>query len=178
MSILSEENYTIITKHAIYFLYLVAKFLFLLLIAGVLFITLLVYKDDLNKNTFDFINYIFFPIIFLLVNYGFIQLILGIINYYNRLMIIVRDRIIIINNSLILQEDLEIMDLSKVMKIDVECHGLLANMFGFGHLIIEQQKDEVKVIHFIPKPYEVWQILRENTTYINQWSQEVRFLRN
>jgi hypothetical protein len=83
-------------------------------------------------------------------------------------MIIVRDRIIIINNSLILQEDLEIMDLSKVMKIDVECHGLLANMFGYGHLIIEQQKDEVKVIHFIPKPYEVWQILRENTTYISQ----------
>ncbi|OIP53142.1 hypothetical protein AUK10_02805 [Candidatus Gracilibacteria bacterium CG2_30_37_12] len=82
------------------------------------------------------------------------------------------------NNSLILQEDLEIMDLSKVMKIDVECHGLLANTFGFGHLIIEQQKDEVKIIHFISKPYEVWQILRENTTYVDQGSQAVHFLRN
>lgn len=54
------------------------------------------------------------------------------------------------------------------MKIDVECHGLLANIFGYGHLIMEQQKDEVRTIHFIPKPYKIWQILRENTTYINQ----------
>jgi hypothetical protein len=60
------------------------------------------------------------------------------------------------------------MDLSKVMKIDVECHGLFANIFGYGHLVMEQQKDEVRTIHFIPKPYKVWQILRENTTYINQ----------
>ena len=178
MTILSEDNYTIITRHVIYFLYLVTKFLFLLLIAWILFIALLIYKEDLNRNTSDLIHYVFFPIIFLLVNYGFIQLILGIIGYYNRLVIIIRDKIIIINNSLILQEDLEIMDLSKVMKIDVERHGLLANIFWFGHLIIEQQKDEVKMIHFIPRPYEVWQILRENTTYVNQGVQEVRFLRN
>jgi len=66
------------------------------------------------------------------------------------------------------REDLEIMDLAKVMKIDVECHGLLANMFGYGHIIMEQQKDEVRRIHFIPKPFKVWQILRERTSYLGQ----------
>lgn len=168
MDILAEENYTIITRHFIYFMYLVAKFLFLIVIAGGLFLSLLVYKQDLGKETSDIVSYVFFPVILLLVNYGFIQLILGIISYYNRLVIIVRDKFIIINSSLILQEDLEIMDLSKVMKIDVEVHGLLSNLLGYGHLIMEQQKDEVRTIHFIPKPYKVWQILRENTTYINQ----------
>lgn len=76
MNILAEENYTIITRHFVYFLYLVAKFLFLIIIAGVLFTSLLVYKQDLNKETSDIVNYVFFPVIFLLVNYGFIQLIL------------------------------------------------------------------------------------------------------
>lgn len=168
MDILAEENYTIITRHFVYLVYLVAKFLFLIIIAGVLFISLLVYKQNLSQETYDLVRYVFFPAIFLLINYSFIQLILGIIRYYNRLVIIVRDKFIILNSSLILQEDLEIMDLAKVMKIDVECHGLLASIFGYGHLIMEQQKDEVRTIHFIPHPYKVWQILRENTTYISQ----------
>lgn len=168
MNILAEENYTIVTKHFIYFLYLVAKFLFLIMIAGILFFSLVVYKAELGKNMVDIVNYVFFPVIFLLVNYGFVQLSLGIIRYYNNLVIIVRDKFIIIHSSLILQEDLEIMDLSKVMKIDVVCHGLFSNLLGYGHLVMEQQKDEVRTIHFIPNPYKVWQILREHTTYSSQ----------
>jgi len=177
MAIFAEENYTIVTRHFINLLYLVAKFLFIIIIAGVLFTFLATYKSDLDEGASDIVNYVFFPIIFLLVNYGFLQLILGIIRYYNRLVIIVRDKFIILDSSLILREDLEIMDLGKVMKIDVEVHGLLASLLGYGHLIMEQQKDEVRTIHFIPKPYKVWQILRENTTYINQGSQEIRFLK-
>lgn len=76
MDILAEENYTIITRHFIYFLYLVAKFLFLIIVAGVLFASLLIYKQDIGGGTADVDDYVLFPIIFLLVNYGFIQLIL------------------------------------------------------------------------------------------------------
>ncbi|OIO76037.1 hypothetical protein AUJ87_03645 [Candidatus Gracilibacteria bacterium CG1_02_38_174] len=94
MDILAEENYTIITRHFIYFLYLVTKFLFLIIIAGVLFLSLLIYKNDFSEPTSDIVGYVFFPVIFLLVNYGFIQLILGIIRYYNHLVIIVRNKLI------------------------------------------------------------------------------------
>ncbi len=59
------------------------------------------------------------------------QLVFGIIRYHNKLIIVVRDRIILISSSLILKEDIEIMELSKVMKIDVECHGLLPNILNF-----------------------------------------------
>lgn len=69
------------------------------------------------------------------------------------------------------------MDLSKVMKIDIEKHGWFANLLGYGHLIMEQQKDDVRVIHFIPKPYKIWQILRERTNYLAQGGQEVRFFK-
>ena len=57
------------------------------------------------------------------------------------------------------------MDLSKVVKIDVECHGLIPNMFNFGNLIIEQQKNEVRTIHFVPDPYHALRIIREKTNY-------------
>ena len=177
MNIWAEENYTIVTKHFIYFLYLVAKFLFLLVIAGMLFASLVIYKEDFAKDTSEIVKYVFFPVIFLLVNYGFIQLILWIIRYYNNLVIIVRDKFIIIHSSLMLREDLEIMDLGKVMKIDVVCHGILASIFWYGHLVMEQQKDEVRTIRFIPHPYKVCQILRENTTSTGRWWQEVRFFK-
>lgn len=72
---LVEENYTIVTRHFVYFLYLIAKFLFLIIIAGILFISLLFYKQNFDGPT-DIDHYVLFPIIFLLVNYSFIQLIL------------------------------------------------------------------------------------------------------
>lgn len=174
MTILSQENYTIVTRHIVYLLYTVAKFFFLILIAGALYIFIAMYKSTLGE---DIVSFVFFPVVFLLVNYGFIQLILGIIRFYNKLVIIVRDKFIIINSSLLFQEDLEIMDLAKVMKIDVECHGLFANILGYGHLIMEQQKDEVRMIHFIPKPFKVWQILRERTNYSSPQGQDTRFFK-
>lgn len=76
MDILAEENYTIVTKHFIYLLYLVAKFLFLIVIAWALFTSFVIYKQDLSKDTSDVVSFVFFPVILLLVNYGFIQLIL------------------------------------------------------------------------------------------------------
>lgn len=71
------------------------------------------------------------------------------------------------------------MDLAKVMKIDVVCHGFFANTLGYGTLILEQQKEEVRMIHFVPKPFKVLQILRERTNYISQQGQDdTRFFKN
>lgn len=176
MDILAEENYTIVTKHFVYLVYSISKFLFLMIIAWALFASLVFFKQDISKDTTEIVSYVFFPVIFLLINYAFMQLTLGIIRYYNNLVIIVRDKFIIVHSSLILQEDLEIMDLAKVMKVDVSMHGLLENLLGYWHLVMEQQKDEVRTIRFIPKPYKVWQILRENTTYSSQWSPGSSFL--
>lgn len=87
--------------------------------------------------------------------------------YYNKLVIIVRDRIIIITSSLFLKEDIEILELSKVMKIDVECHGLLQNMLNYGALIVEQQKNDVRIMHLVSDPFTVLRIIREKTNYLS-----------
>ena len=102
--------------------------------------------------------------------------------YYNKLFIIAKDRIILIEGSLILQEDTEVMDLSKVMKVDVSCHGFFANVFNFGSLTIEQQKNEVRIIHFVPDPYHILRIIREKTNYgnsgvTNQAASDVAFFK-
>jgi len=42
---------------------------------------------------------------------------------------------------------------------------------GFGNLIIEQQRDELRVLHFIPAPYKVYQLLREKNSFVNATNQ-------
>ncbi len=122
------------------------------------------YKADVPA---DLVHYFIFPAVLILVNYAMFQLVFGIIRYHNKLIIVVRDRIILISSSLILKEDIEIMELSKVMKIDVECHGLLPNVLNFGMLIIEQHKNDVRTIRLVPDPFTVLRIIREKTNYLS-----------
>jgi hypothetical protein len=123
-----------------------------------------IYKNDIPA---DLIRYFVFPVVLVLANYAILQFALNVVKYYNKLVIVVRDRIIIITSSLILKEDIEILELSKVMKIDVECHGLLANVLNYGSLIIEQQKNDVRIMHLVPDPFTVLRIIREKTNYLS-----------
>jgi hypothetical protein len=43
----------------------------------------------------------------------------------------------------------------------------MTNLLGYGNLVIEQQRDELRILHFIPKPYKALQLLREKTAYLN-----------
>ena len=47
------------------------------------------------------------------------------------------------------------------MKVDGYSRGLMQNIFWFWNLIIEQQKDDSKVYHFIPKPYKILMIIQK-----------------
>jgi hypothetical protein len=164
MSAIVENDSTIVTRHAISFLYIVAKGVLFIMIAIGIGAVFTLYKSGVPE---DLLRYFIFPVVLGLVNYAFLQLALGVVRYYNKLLIIVRDRIILITSSLFLREDIEIMDLSKVMKIDVECHGFLPNILNYGALIIEQQKNDVRLMHFVPDPYTVLRIIREKTNYVS-----------
>ncbi|MDD2487431.1 MAG: hypothetical protein PHS92_03610 [Candidatus Gracilibacteria bacterium] len=173
MSIINTNDYTIIKKHNIILLLYIIKFLFLIIIAVLIYILTYKFKIILGDEV---IHYFIFPIILFILNYAFIKFMLGLIFYYNDLVILLKDKIIILKSSLFMQDDLEIIDISKVMKIDVHCHGLLSNMIGFGNLVIEQQRDELRILHFIPKPYKIFQILREKTTYVSSKDDATSFL--
>jgi len=47
------------------------------------------------------------------------------------------------------------------MKVDVFMRGIFANILGYGNLIIEQQRDDVRMFHFVPKPYEILLVIRK-----------------
>jgi hypothetical protein len=164
MNAIIENDSSIISRHPIYLVYLVGKGAILLVASigvGALFTF---YKNEVPE---DLLRYFVFPAVLALANYSILQFALGMVKFYNKLVIIVRDRIIIITSSLFLQEDIEILELRKVMKIDVECHGLLQNMLNYGALIIEQQKNDVRIMHLVPDPFTVLRIIREKTDYLS-----------
>lgn len=109
-------------------------------------------------------------IVSLILNYAFYKLVIWLIWYYNNLIIFIWNKIIFISSTLIMKDDLEIIDLKKVMKIDMTRRWIFANVLGFWHLIIEQQKNDVRIFHFIPKPYLVLRNLekRRNTLFPQQ----------
>lgn len=164
MNTIIENDSTIVTRHPIYFFYMAVKGLLLGSIGLGIGIIFTVYKSDVPA---DLVRYFIFPAVLILINYAMFQLAFGVVKYHNKLIIVVRDRIILISSSLILKEDIEIMELSKVMKIDVECHGLLPNVLNFGMLIIEQQKNDVRTMRLVPDPFTVLRIIREKTNYLS-----------
>jgi hypothetical protein len=62
--------------------------------------------------------FIIFPVIFLIINYAFLKLLLNYINYYNNLIILKDLNVIVIKTSLLDTDNIEIIDLNKITKID------------------------------------------------------------
>jgi len=151
---------TIIKKHFILLLFSILKFIFFLFLSFIIYKIYILLWDKLIWDNF-YIKYILFFFIFVLLNYSFLKFILDIIEYNNNLIIIQKDHIIILKASLILQDDIEIIDSYRVMKVDAFCHWILSNLLWYWNLVIEQQKDDVRVFHFIPTPFKILKTLRE-----------------
>lgn len=67
--------------------------------------------------------------------------------------------IIFIHTSLLLVDDIEFMDMKSIIKVDVERHGIIANIMNYGHLILEQRND-VRKVHYIPHAHSIYQIIK------------------
>lgn len=74
-------------------------------------------------------------------------------------MLISDHAIIFVHTSLLLVDDIEFMDMKSVLKVDVERHGLLANILNYGHIMLEQRND-IRKVHYIPFPHAVYQIIK------------------
>lgn len=95
------------------------------------------------------------------LNYAFLRLVLSIIDYYHTIIIVKGEQIFIIHCTIIMQDDMEVIDSYRITKVDVFSHGIIANLIGYGNLVIEQQRDDVRTFHFIPDPYRILKILKE-----------------
>lgn len=135
------------------------KFIFLIWLS--FFLYWLSFKVIQTYPDIQYLNVIFFIFVFGTLNYAFISLILSCIYYYFDLIVIYKDQIVMIKCSLILRDDIEIVDAYRIMKVDGYSRWLWANIFWYWNLIIEQQKDDVRVFHFIPKPYKLLLIIKK-----------------
>lgn len=118
-----------------------------------------------NFSDLNYINYVFFILSFVILNYAFISFMFYCIEYNNNIIIVYRDHIYIIRSSLILIDDIEVLDPYRIMRMDVVCHWLISNLLDYWNLIIEQQQDETKewirTFHFVPNPYKLLSIIKE-----------------
>lgn len=117
-------------------------------------------------------SYFLFPTLLVIINYAFVKMILNLIEYNNNLLIFVRNKVILTKWTLFLVDDVEIIDIKKIMKVDVECRWFFANFIWWWHLVIEQQKNDVRIIHFMPKPYKVLKLLEEKRDKVYRTSME------
>lgn len=155
-----KDGFTIIKRHLLLFVSWYFKFIFFLLVSILLYIISVDKLVNLSEDMI-YLNYIVYFLILVFINYAFFRLILTLIDYYHNLIIIKNDQIIIIECSLLLKDDIEIIDSYRIMKIDAFSHWFFANILSYWKLVIEQQRDEVRICHFVPNPYFVLNILRK-----------------
>lgn len=69
------------------------------------------------------------------------------------------NQLIVIKSSLIKTDNVEIIDLNKITKLDTYIKWIIPNLIWYGNLVIEQQRDQVREFWYIPKPYKaIWYI--------------------
>lgn len=110
--------------------------------------------------------FIMFPVVFILVNYAFFRLIFALIEYYNHLFIIKGDQIFIIDATIILKDDIEIIEAFKIIKLDAYSRGFWSNFLSFWKIIVELQTKEERSFRFIPHPYEMLAKLKEQREFV------------
>ena len=159
MAYFINQDCAIVRKHYIVILLRKIRFLIFFAVSSLLFYISFYYREVLWE---EFVFFVFFPLIFGLLNYSFFKMMLSYIDYYYNLFIIYENHIIIIKSSLILIDDLEVLDVNKVMKIDSISRWLFSNMLWFWNILLEQQKNDVRTFHFMPNPYRIVEIFKKH----------------
>lgn len=134
------------------------KFAFFVFVSLTFYVLAIKFSWPLGNEV---VRYIILPLSFILLNYAFIKLILYYIAFYNNLLIFHDDNIIVIKSTLLDTDNVEIIDLHKVTKIDAFATWFAANIFGYGTLVIEQQREKVREFFYVPKPYKAISHLKE-----------------
>ncbi len=158
MTYFSKDGYSIIQKHYILVVLYFIKFSFFIFISLFIGYIWIQYRWQIGE---ELVLYVFFPLVFILINYSFFKFILWTIEYYNYLFIINNDQIFIINTSLIMRNDIEVVDAFKIVKLDAYSRWFFSNLLWFWKIIIETQTKEERVFRFMPKPYQLLDILKK-----------------
>ena len=95
------------------------------------------------------------------INIIWFSFIIDIVWHYNNLILIDSTNMIILQNWLLFREDIEIIWIDQITKVNVICQWFLPNACSYGKLIIEQQRTETRPLFFIPQPYIILNEIRD-----------------
>lgn len=182
MNYYTKWNLIIIRKHILLLLFRSLKVVMYLAVAWLLYWLTIKYRVEFWE---DLIKFLLLPTILIIVNFAFLKLTLYIIQHYNNLLIFYNDHLVVIKSSFILIDDIEILDVYKVTKIDTFTRWIMANMFWYWTVIVEQTRDEVRKFSFIPDPQRTLWLFREQKDRILDQrakvaddSERVRYFKN
>ena len=82
------------------------------------------------------------------------------VEFYNSLFIISWDSIYIISATLLLKDEIEVIDALKIIEIDSHARWIFQNILWFWTIRIELQTKEERNIWFIPNPYKLLNTLK------------------
>lgn len=107
----------------------------------------------------ELVKYLIFPITFFMLNYAFFKLIVYIIAYYNSIIIFYDYKIFVVKSTLITVDYVEVIDMDKVTKFDTYINWIIGNLLWFWTLVVEQQRDKVRELRFVPDSHKAVRIL-------------------
>ena len=174
MSIVHDcEKCTIISKHFILIFLRLSRMILFLIIGFILFWITHLYLDVIHH---DIIHYLLLPIILFIINYAILKNILSLWAFYNNFLIFHNDKIYVFNSSLFLTDDVEIIDIHKIIKISSHSHGVFSNLFWFWSILLEQSNDDIFSINLIPNPHKIVDILEDRRKKVFQRRRERYFV--
>jgi hypothetical protein len=117
--IFEDGSTMLIRRHKIKLGYIFGKFF----IAFIIFMGIIVFSSVLNTTAEidNFLHTFIIPASLFIINVAFLIFIYDIIGYYNNIIIIDDNHIVIIQNSVLFREDIEIIDMARILKINIIC---------------------------------------------------------
>lgn len=153
--IYENSDILLFKRHSIKLVYIYWKFILLFNLFMLLLFVIISYREKLKLYENSLFYWSIILILLLLINTAVIILIIDLITYYNSLVIISDDNIIIIQNTLLIREDIEIINIPQLTKVNIERHWLFSHLLWYWNLILEQQRAEVCPLFFTPEPYRI-----------------------
>jgi len=155
----NKWDHIIIERHFILiFMKFVKSFIFFFFATIIYY---LFFKFNNLVDSYEWLNTILFVIMFLLINYSFFKFITYIIIYFNNIIVIHKDQFFIIKSSLILRDDIENIDIYKIIKVDSFSRWFFSNVFWYWSFVIEQQKTEVRTFDYISNPHRLLKLFEQ-----------------
>jgi hypothetical protein len=168
------KNALLLRRHQIKLFYIFWKFLVYLFL--IMFIIMIFMLISWYNKMWDAFNEYLFSFFLIFINIITLVLILDIIAHFNNLIYVNDTHIYIIQNWLLVKEDIEIIELNQVTKVNILCQWFLANACSYWKIVIEQQRTETRPLFYIPEPYRVMSNIRTKIDKLKGSSWQVKDL--